>query len=151
MEEFNEDVQKPVFRLIVAGSRNFSNYESVKTVLDKMIAEKRKTHRIVIVSGAARGPDTLGRAYAIENGFFIEVHEAEWDSVGRSAGFRRNEEMGKVSDALLAFWDKKSTGTKHMIEWMYKNNKAVRIAEVDCIFQCVNRMIEYPLEEQNNE
>lgn len=146
--ELTQETQKPAFRLIVAGSRRFASYQSVKMVLDKMLAQKKETHRIIIVSGAAQGPDTLGRAYALENGYRIEMYEPEWDAVGRSAGYRRNEEMGRVSDALLAFWDLKSQGTKHMIEWMHKAGKPVRIAEVDTIFQCVNRMVQYPLEEE---
>lgn len=146
--ELSQEISKPAFRLIVAGSRRFANYQAVSLVLDKMLEEKKKTHRVIIVSGAAQGPDTLGRAYALEHGFPLEIYEADWDNVGRSAGYRRNEEMGRVSDALLAFWDLKSTGTKHMIEWMHKAGKPVRVAEVDTIFQCVNRMVPYPLQEE---
>lgn len=146
--EMTQEISKPAFRLIVAGSRRFANYGAIKQLLDRLLTDKRATHRIIIVSGAAQGPDTLGRAYAIENGFPLEVYEADWDNVGRSAGYRRNEEMGRVSDALLAFWDLKSTGTRHMIDWMYKAGKSVRVAEVDTIFQCVNRMVPYPLQEE---
>lgn len=134
---------KPDFRLIVAGSRRFANYDDVSKVIDKMIVNKRETHNIVIVSGGAQGPDTLGRAYAIRNGFRVELCEADWDNVGKSAGFRRNEQMRDVADALLAFWDGKSKGTKHMIDIMVGAGKPVRIAEVDTVYQCVTRMMGY--------
>lgn len=143
----NDIAGRPNFRLIVAGSREFSNYDDVAMVIDKMIVNKKQTHNIVIVSGGAQGPDTLGRAYAIKNGYRVELHKADWDGIGKSAGYRRNEQMRDVADALLAFWDGKSKGTQHMIESMLKVNKPVRIAEVDTVYQCVNRMITYELEQ----
>lgn len=138
---------KPDFRLIVAGSREFFNYDDVAKVIDKMIVNKKQTHNIVIVSGGAQGPDTLGRAYAIRNGYRVELYKADWDGIGKSAGYRRNEQMRDASDALLAFWDGKSKGTRHMIESMLAVEKPVRIAEVDTVYQCVNRMMNYEPEQ----
>lgn len=138
---------KPDFRLIVAGSRKFASYDDVAAVINKMIVNKKKTHNIVIVSGGAQGPDTLGRAYAIKNGYRVELCEADWDRLGKSAGYRRNEQMRDISDALLAFWDGKSKGTRHMIESMLAVGKPVRIAEVDTVYQCVNRMMNYEPEQ----
>lgn len=138
---------KPDFRLIVAGSRKFTSYDDVAAVINKMIVNKKKTHNIVIVSGGAQGPDTLGRAYAIKNGYRVELCEADWDRLGKSAGYRRNEQMRDISDALLAFWDGKSKGTRHMIESMLAVGKPVRIAEVDTVYQCVNRMMNYEPEQ----
>jgi hypothetical protein len=44
------------------------------------------------------------------------MHPAQWDTYGRSAGYRRNEAMADAADSLIAFWDGRSKGTKHMIE-----------------------------------
>jgi hypothetical protein len=41
---------------------------------------------------------------------------ADWDTHGKSAGFKRNKEMAEVSQGLIAFWDNVSKGTKHMID-----------------------------------
>ena len=40
---------------------------------------------------------------------------ADWNKHGKSAGYRRNEEMAKVADACICFWDGVSKGTMHMI------------------------------------
>ena len=44
------------------------------------------------------------------------------------AGPIRNEEMAEVSDALIAFWDGKSRGTKSMIE--IARRKGLQVAVV---------------------
>lgn len=47
---------------------------------------------------------------------------ANWDLYGKSAGYRRNEDMAKYAKedtnigVLIAFWDRVSKGTKHMID-----------------------------------
>lgn len=52
--------------------------------------------------------------------YFIEtdniVMNANWEKHGKSAGYKRNQEMANVSTHLIAFWDGKSRGTKHMID-----------------------------------
>ena len=43
------------------------------------------------------------------------MFNADWDKFGKSAGYKRNEQMGNHADALIAIWDGKSKGTMHMI------------------------------------
>lgn len=111
------------FKVIIAGSRGFSNYKLLKEQCNKYLREKRKTSNIIIVSGHARGADTLGEMYAQDEGFALEVYPAQWKKLGKQAGYRRNEQMAEVADALIAFWDGESKGTKHMIDIM--NNKGL--------------------------
>ncbi len=108
--------------IIVAGGRDFNNYDLLSVTLDRMF----KNINPVIVCGEARGADLLGRRYAIEHNLSILSYPANW-SLGKRAGFIRNEAMAKVANGLIAFWDGKSHGTKHMIETMQKLNKPVRI------------------------
>ena len=108
--------------IIVAGGRDFDNYELLSSKLDKIFANINP----VIVCGEARGADSLGRRYAVEHNLSILSYPADW-SLGKRAGYIRNEAMAKVADGLIAFWDGKSPGTKHMIETMQKQNKKVRI------------------------
>ena len=115
------------FKVIIAGSRGFSNYKLLHEQCNKFLREKRKTHNIIIISGGARGADKLGEKYSQDEGFELEVFKANWDKYGKSAGFRRNEQMGEVADALIAFWDGKSHGTKHMIDIMNNKNLEVRV------------------------
>ena len=52
---------------------------------------------------------------------------ANWDTFGKRAGYIRNQEMANNADALVAFWDEESKGTRHMIEIAKKQNLAVRV------------------------
>lgn len=108
--------EKEKFSVIIAGSRDFEDYELLKSVCDRMLSEKKLTHDIVIISGGARGADSLGEKYAEENGFAIDRHPADWERDGKSAGYIRNKEMAEVADACICFWDGESKGTKHMID-----------------------------------
>lgn len=70
----------------------------------------------VVLSGTARGADRLGEEWAVNNNIRIERFPANWDRYGKSAGYRRNEQMANNAEALIALWDGKSKGTKHMID-----------------------------------
>ena len=119
------------FKVIIAGSRGFSNYKLLREQCNKFLREKRKTSNIIIVSGHARGADTLGEKYAQDEGFTLEIYPAQWKKFGKRAGYRRNEQMAEVADALIAFWDGSSKGTKHMIDIMNEKNLLVRVVEYE--------------------
>lgn len=57
----------------------------------------------------------------------LTIFKADWDKHGKAAGFKRNTEMAKYADALIAFWDGKSKGTKHMIDTAKSHNLKVRV------------------------
>lgn len=116
-----------VFRLIVAGSRDFNNYELLKQKCDCLLSRKQQTHSIIIVSGTARGADRLGERYASERGYRVERFPADWQHDGKAAGFIRNARMAEVADALIAFWDGRSHGTEHMIDLARKHELQVRV------------------------
>lgn len=69
-----------------------------------------------VVGGKATGVDTLGECWAIVNGIPFDAFPADWATYGKSAGFKRNLQMAVNADALLALWNRKSPGTKHMID-----------------------------------
>jgi len=118
-----------MFRIIIAGSRNFNNYELLKEKCDYYLKNKQ-ADEVIIVSGTARGADQLGERYARERGLQIESYPANWTKYGKRAGYLRNQEMANVADGLIAFWDGKSRGTKHMIDIMNeKDVNCVRIVE----------------------
>lgn len=119
------------FKVIIAGSRGFSNYKLLRKQCNKFLREKRKTSNIIVVSGHARGADTLGEKYAQDEGFTLEIYPAQWKKFGKRAGYRRNEQMAEVADALIAFWDGSSKGTKHMIDIMNEKNLLVRVVEYE--------------------
>lgn len=114
-----------MFRLIIAGGRDFDNYEALEKAVDYLLSNI--SDEIVIVCGKARGADTLGERYAKEHGYKVLYFHADWDGLGRRAGIVRNEEMAQNADALVAFWDGESRGTKNMIETAQKYKLLVRV------------------------
>lgn len=114
-----------MFKVIVAGSRGFNDYKLLKDTLDYLL--QNKLPDVLIVSGTARGADTLGEKYAVEKGIDFVEFPANWDEFGKSAGYRRNAEMADYSDACIVFWDGKSRGTKHMIDLAEKKSLQLKI------------------------
>lgn len=105
-------------KVIIAGSRGITDYEMIERAV-----ESSKFVITEVVSGTARGVDTLGEEWAINHFIPISRFPADWNTHGKSAGYKRNLKMGEYADALIAIWDGKSPGTKHMIDIMKKLNK----------------------------
>lgn len=139
-------------RIIIAGGRDFVDYEyldrSVLKVIHQLECNNLKTglnssnmeeerNQIKIVSGKARGADTLGERFGNKCGFEIKEFPANWDKYGKSAGFIRNEEMAKFASSddsygvLIAFWDGKSKGTMNMIDHAKQYGLEVHIFHYD--------------------
>jgi hypothetical protein len=102
-------------RWIITWGRDFDDYEVLKRAAGKAIRPGD-----VIISGGAKGADSLGELFAERNNLELERYPAEWDKYGKGAGFRRNHRMSLIADGCLAFWDGKSGGTKNMIENAHK-------------------------------
>jgi len=122
---------KQEFKVVICGSRGFENYEVLKEFCDKILVNKAKTHEIVIVSGTAKGADTLGERYAKERGYKCVRMPAEWDKYGQKAGYLRNEEMLKIADGVIAFWKSNSPGTAHMIKITKETGKKCAVYKED--------------------
>ena len=63
---FNEKL--PTKRVVIAGCRDYNNYEEAKPYIDFCLSNIRKENNIVVVSGCASGADAIGEGYAEENG-----------------------------------------------------------------------------------
>lgn len=126
-------------RIIIAGSREFNDYNKLKQETLRIINElnfkdyNTKRENVEIVSGTARGADQLGERFAKEFNLGLARFPADW-SIGRQAGYLRNAEMGKYAKqdkeigVLIAFWNG-SKGTKHMIDLATKDGLKVYIVE----------------------
>jgi hypothetical protein len=115
---------KSKFRVIVAGSRDFNDYNFLERKMDHLLS--KITDDIVIVCGMAKGADILGEQYAKSRAYQIIYYPADWN-IGKSAGYIRNIEMAENADALVAFWNGESRGTKHMIETAKKYHLQIRV------------------------
>jgi hypothetical protein len=101
-----------MFKVIIAGGRNFSDYDLLSSNLHRLLSKKIE---VEIVSGMARGADSLALQYAKENSIPVKKFPANWDKDGNSAGYKRNVQMAEYADACVCFWNGKSKGTADMI------------------------------------
>ena len=114
------------YKVIVAGCRDFADYELLKEKWDFYLQNKKKED-VIIVSGHASGADSLGERYAQERGYETEIYPAAWKAHGRAAGPIRNAKMASVAHTLIAFWNVKSRGTKNMIDTATKRGLQVAV------------------------
>lgn len=126
MKSFGTSKDDSVWNVIIAGGREFTNYVLLANALDLLLKKKLTTHKIQIVCGKARGADSLGERYAKERGYTVLEYPAEWDKYGKRAGYMRNEQMAKVANCTVAFWDGSSKGTEHMINLSVKYKLELR-------------------------
>jgi len=118
------------FKLIVAGGREYTDYEQLSRTLFAMADVEYCEHEVSIVSGMARGADSLGHHFAKTNNVKVYEFPANWRPNGvydSGAGHKRNAQMGDFADGLLAFWDGRSPGTKGMIDYMQRLGKPVHV------------------------
>ena len=99
-------------RLIIAGSRAITDYRIIIEALDASPWQACEIDEVV--SGCARGVDTLGEQWAAVRRIPVTRCPAEWDKYERSAGPIRNSQMAARADALLLIWDGKSRGSASM-------------------------------------
>lgn len=126
-------------KLAIIGGRDFNNYNLLKDTVNNLDFIPS-----MIVSGGARGADSLGKKYAKEMDIKTCIFLADWDDIyaenckiaygkygGKPynvlAGFNRNKLIIEKADVVLAFWDGKSAGTKHSICLAIKTKKKVTI------------------------
>ena len=104
-------------RVIIAGSRNINDKDLVYSAI-----KESKFNIDEIVSGNCRGVDIIGEQYAKDNNIVLTIFKADWQKFGKAAGIIRNNVMIDYANALIAIWDEKSRGTKHIIT-QAKNNR----------------------------
>lgn len=80
-----------------------------------------------IVSGGAKGVDTCARIYAEKSGIKLKEFLPNYARYQKGAPLKRNEEIIKYADTVLAFWDGSSPGTKYVIEICKKEDKPLKI------------------------
>ena len=81
-------------RVIIAGSRDFDDFlkliDSCTDILSKITEHHNDLNKIRVVSGAARGADQLGEQYAKVREYELSRFPADWDGLGKKAGYVRN-------------------------------------------------------------
>lgn len=111
-------------KLAIIGSRNLTNV-SIDEEVDKL---KPTT----IVSGGAKGIDTLAEDYAIRHNLPLIVYKPEYDKYpGKKAPIMRNNQIVDEADYVLAFWDGESQGTIYTIRRAMKLGKGTKVIRVE--------------------
>lgn len=112
-------------KVIVAGGRDFNDYDKLSAYLFDYVEYVGEDVDVSIVTGMARGADSLAYRFALNEGVKVYEFKPDWNKFGKSAGFIRNTEMAKFADVLIAYWDGESAGTANMIQTMQKMGKSV--------------------------
>jgi predicted Rossmann fold nucleotide-binding protein DprA/Smf involved in DNA uptake len=105
-------------RVGVVGSRIFTNYTQMCSILDKFVSEGDW-----IISGGAVGADSMGQRYAKEHGLRILIIYPNYNHHGPGATFIRNKEIVEESTYVIAFYAKgkfQLGGTANTISWCQK-------------------------------
>jgi len=121
-------------KIAIVGSRDYTDYNNFTNKLEDIVGwhfdgtlgEYDKELRII--SGGARGVDSLAEQWADENDVLCDVIKPEWEKYGKAAGFIRNSKIVEQCDEVIAFWDGVSRGTEDTIK------KAVRLGKQVTIF-----------------
>ena len=118
-------------RVIVCGCTSFSESDLCFSTLDEYLSS---VDSVEIVSGHARGADSLGEEYAVMHGLKLAVFKPDWNRYGRAAGPIRNREMLKYAmeekPTVIAFWNGISRGTKNMISQAERAGVEVKIVSI---------------------
>lgn len=120
-------------KVIIAGSRDFYDYSCAERQLLNYFKEHNlHSYQLEIISGGARGVDKIGEQFANKYNIKLTIFPANWEQYGKKAGYLRNLEMAEYCEngILIAFWDGKSKGTKHMIDIAINKKLKVVIFEI---------------------
>lgn len=113
-------------KVAIVGSRTFNNFD----LLSKTVKEYCKQNNIsieIIVSGGAKGADSLAEQFAIKNDLQTKIFYPDWVQFDRTACSVRNSQIVEFSDIVFAFWNGKSPGTNDSITKTKKLQKTIII------------------------
>ncbi len=103
-------------RVIVCGSRRWHDRHTIEYRLADVPGDTTIVVGYNPAKDTPKGADRIAYQEAQKLGLGIECHPAEWEALGKRAGYVRNAEMADSgADLCLAFWDGLSDGTRHMM------------------------------------
>lgn len=130
-------------KVLVAGGRDFTDTQVMTDYINELMAKGKIPEDIdlELVCGMAAGADITAYHLFKNNGLVVHEFPADWNDMTEPcirkvnkygvynalAGMKRNTKMAHAADVLIAFWDRKSKGTRDMISQMTRLNKPIFI------------------------
>ncbi len=111
-------------KILIAGSRSITDFD---------LTEYIPAEATLIITGGARGVDTLAEEYADKHNISKLIVRPNYKKYGKAAPLLRNEQMVDIADLIIVIWDCKSRGTKHSIKYAEKKGKPTKVVIVDKI------------------
>lgn len=108
-------------KLLIAGSRFITSFD-----LSPYVPADVE----LIITGGAKGVDTLAEAYAKERGIPAVTVKPCYERYGRAAPILRDEEMVDLADSVLVIWDGVSRGSRHTADYARKKGKPLTVVTV---------------------
>lgn len=118
-------------RLAIVGSRTFRD----RSVVEHRVIQAIEERWLIVTGDCPKGPDRWATEVALRSvglsladavrttddlilrpAYLLEIHCADWDRLGKSAGPIRNTALVRASHRMIAFWDGKSPGTLDAIK-----------------------------------
>lgn len=100
-------------KLAIVGSREFTDYQFLEDSILEWAIEPIE----LIISGGARGADSLAEQFAAKWNIPTQIFIPDWDRFGRAAGMIRNKDIIENADCVIAFWNGTSKGTANSIQY----------------------------------
>ena len=116
-------------KMAIVGSRNTGTVD-FSLVMDEL-RQRIKNPITEVISGGAKGYDTMAAAWAILRGIAVTELRPDYQKHGRAATFIRNRAIVDSADIVVAFWDGKSRGTKYTIDYAEKKKKDIIIVNTE--------------------
>jgi hypothetical protein len=121
--------------LLIAGSRDISKGDALRAIEDAYW-ELPGLAPDQLVTGDARGVDTWGQQWWLRylGGPETIIHmPADWDTLGKRAGYLRNVAMAEITHQAIIVWDGKSKGTQHMMQLLNERGieYVMKVVEVE--------------------
>ena len=123
--DFKKDENK--FYLAVVGNRTINDKNGIFRIINNtllLLDEKFDINKnnVVIVTGGARGVDSIACDYARENKLECIIIKPNWKRYKSGAGLRRNREILNLASFVLIIIESVSGGSKFNINFVKKNN-----------------------------
>ena len=108
-------------KIAIVGSRDYPDMDAVREYVRRLPADT------ILISGGARGVDTIAETEGRRCGLQVVSIPAQWTQYGKQAGMIRNGLIVDEADKVVAFWDGKSPGTKNMIKRARRLGKPIEV------------------------